>query len=62
MTHDNFDNLEDSVQRLLKRMGKEHRRYTETLTLQSRLEENLNDVRVYGDDENRRAECARIIE
>jgi WD40 repeat protein len=62
MTHDNFDNLEDGVRRLLERLGKEHRRYMETLTLQSRLEENLNDIRVYGDDENRRTDRARIME
>lgn len=56
-----FDVYEDGVRRLLDKLGKGHRRYTEALTLQSRLQENLDGAREYGDDENRRAGRAQVI-
>ncbi len=56
-----FDVYEYGVRRLLEKLGPEHSRYTEALTLQSRLRENLDGAREYGDDENRRAGQAQII-
>ncbi len=56
-----FDAYKDGMQRLLEKLGPEHSRYTEALTLQSRLQENLDGVREYGDDENRQADRAQII-
>jgi RNA polymerase sigma-70 factor (ECF subfamily) len=58
---DIFAAYERGLAELMKRMGKDHPRYTETLTLQSRLRENLNDVRECGDYENRRAGRAHIL-
>jgi len=47
---------------LLERLGKDHQRYDEVLTLQSRLLENIARARRYGDTEVRRAERAEIVE
>ncbi|MBN1812817.1 MAG: ATP-binding protein [Anaerolineae bacterium] len=57
-----FDAYEDGVRCLLEQLGQEHRRYSEALTLQSRLSENIAGARQYGDDETRRAGRAQIIE
>lgn len=54
--------LESGLTRLLERMGSEHPRYTEALTLQSRLLENISAARTYGDMETRRAERAQIVD
>jgi tetratricopeptide (TPR) repeat protein len=53
---------ETGLSLLLKRLGQKHPRYTEALTLQSRLLENLAQARRYGDTETRRAERAEIID
>ncbi len=57
-----FAAYETGLSLLLKRLGQEHPRYTEALTLQSRLLENLAQVRRYGDTETRRAERAQIVD
>lgn len=54
--------LEHGLTRLLERIGSEHPRYTEALTLQSRLLENISAARTYGDTETRRAERAQIVD
>jgi tetratricopeptide (TPR) repeat protein len=54
--------LERGLTRLLERMGSDHPRYTEALTLQSRLLENISATRIYGDTETRRAERAQTVE
>jgi WD40 repeat protein len=56
-----LDAYEDGMRRLLEQLGQEHRRYSEALTLQSRLRENLDSALEYGDDEMRRADRAQII-
>jgi hypothetical protein len=53
---------ETGLEGLLARLGREHPRYAEALTLQSRLLENVASARHYGDDETRRAGRAQIID
>lgn len=57
-----LDAYQDGMRRLLTQLGQGHRRYSEALTLQSRLQENLDGVCQYGDDETRRAGRAQIVE
>lgn len=57
---DIFDAYEKSLPLLLERLGKDHPRYAEALTLQARLLENIEQVRRYGDTETRRAERTQI--
>ncbi|RLC86724.1 MAG: hypothetical protein DRI79_09630 [Chloroflexi bacterium] len=57
-----FRSYETGLGLLLKRLGHNHPRYTEALTLQSRLLENLARVRLYGDTETGRAERAQIMD
>jgi len=59
---DVFTAYETGLTRLLERMDKEHPRYSEALTLQSRLLENIIQARRYGDTETRRAERAQIVD
>ena len=59
---DVFTPYETGLTHLLRRLGKDHPRYTEALTLQSRLLENIVQARRYGDTETRRAERAQIID
>jgi hypothetical protein len=49
------------LNRLLERLGKEHPRYADVLTLQSRLLENISQTQRYGDTETRRAERAQMV-
>ena len=58
---DPFDAYETGLARLLTRLDEGHPRYTEALTLQSRLQENIVQSRRYGDTESRRAERAQIV-
>lgn len=58
---DAFTSYEMGLTRLLERMGKEHPRYAESLTLQTRLLENIAQVRNYSDSENLRSERNRIL-
>lgn len=60
--HDVFSSYKAGLERLLERIDKKHPRYTELLTLQTRLSENIAQSRRYGDTETRRAERARILE
>ncbi len=57
-----FREYESGLGRLLESLGRNHPRYTEALTLQARLLENLGSVRLYGDTETRRAERAQILD
>lgn len=59
---DTFTGYEKGLTRLLERLGKEHPRYDEALTLQARLLENIYQARQYGDTETRRAERAQIVD
>lgn len=59
---DTFASYETGLTELLERLGKEHSRYTEALTLQSRLLENVSQSRQYSDTETRRAERAQIVD
>jgi len=59
---DPWSAFENGVTRLLEQMGREHTRYADVLTLQSRLLENISATRTYGDTETRRAERAQIVE
>jgi hypothetical protein len=59
---DAFSSYEHGLKALLERLGKDHPRYPEALTLQSRLLENIAHARLYGDNEIRRAERAQIVD
>ncbi len=59
---DIFSSYERGLEELLNRLGRGHPRYAETLTLQARLRENIDQTRLYGDTETRRAERAQIVE
>lgn len=58
---DVFIRYETGLHRLLERLGSEHPHYVETLTLQTRLLENIAQVREYSDSENLRSERNRIL-
>ena len=58
---DVFSSYEQGLKALLEQLGQDHLRYTEALTLQSRLLENIAQARCYGDAETRRAERAQIV-
>lgn len=59
---DTFTQYEKGLTRLLEQLGKGHPRYTEALTLQARLLENITQCRKYGDTETTRAERAQIVD
>jgi len=59
---DVFTAYETGLTCLLEQMCKEHSRYSEALTLQARLCENIARARRYGDNEICRAERAQIVE
>ena len=50
------------VQRLLAKLDKQHSRYLEALTLQTRMQDNQTAARVYGDTEILRHDRAQIIQ
>jgi len=56
-----FTQYEVGLVRLLEQLGKEHSRYTEALTIQTRLLENIRQARLYGDHPASSAERARIV-
>jgi hypothetical protein len=58
---DLFTLYETSMQFLLDKLGQEHPRYSEALTYQQHLRENIAMSRQYGDTEMRRAERNAII-
>ena len=57
---DVFTPYESALEELLDRLGKEHEKYIDALTLQSGLLESINAARLEGDTEGRRAERRRI--
>jgi hypothetical protein len=59
---DIFPHYEQGLEELLERLGKNHPRYTDALTLQTRLLENIAQTQRYGDTETRRAERAQILD
>lgn len=59
---DNLAPYETGLARLLEQMDREHPRYLEALTLQSRLRENVSEARGYGDTETLRSERMQIVE
>ena len=59
---DVLTSYETGLSLLLKRLGHDHPRYAEALTLQLRLLENLARVRRYGDTETNRAERAQVVD
>jgi hypothetical protein len=59
---DIFTLYETGLTRLLERLGSDHSSYTDALTLQSRLLENMAQAQQYGDTETRRAERAQIVD
>ncbi len=60
--NDIFSPYERGLDALLSRLGSDHPRYAETLTLQSRLRENVGQARRYGDSETLRAGRAQILD
>lgn len=62
MTADVFSAYERGLDALLERLGREHPRYPEALTLQLRMLENIAQTRRYGDTETRRADRSQIID
>src|SRR3989304_479762 len=58
---DIFNTYENGLDQLLKKTGNNHPRYSELLTLQARLLENIKLTRLYGDSEARRADRAQIL-
>jgi formylglycine-generating enzyme required for sulfatase activity len=59
---DIFASYEKGLTQLLDRLGSDHLHYVESLTLQTRLLENLAQVRNFSDSENLRSERNRILE
>ena len=57
-----FTQYEAGLEQLLGRLGKEHPRYAETLTLQSRLLENIAQARQYGDTDALKNTRAQIVD
>ena len=51
---------EQCIKVLLKRLGKDHTRYVDVLTLQDRLRKNLEDTASLGDTSSLRNEWAQI--
>lgn len=63
MSHDDaFAPYETGLRRLLARLGAEHPRYQDVLTLQARMQENILLARMQGDTEARRADRMQILQ
>jgi photosystem II stability/assembly factor-like uncharacterized protein len=58
---DPFTSYETGLKRLLERLGSDHPRYTDALSLEAQLRENINLARSDSDSENRRADRNRIL-
>jgi len=58
---DVFDSYTTGLTRLLERLGQDHPQYTEALTLEAQLRENVSLARSEGDSETRRADRNRIL-
>jgi len=61
MTGDEFTPYQIGLTRLLEKLGEEHRRYIEALTLQSRLLNNIAKAREYGDALQLQHDRAQIV-
>lgn len=61
MTRDEFTPYEIGLTRLLEKLGEGHPCYIEALTLQSRLLNNINQARLYGDDATSKTARAQIV-
>jgi hypothetical protein len=61
VSRDAYFSYEDGLLLLLEWIGRSHPRYTEALSYQQRLLENITQSRVYGDNETRRSERNEII-
>lgn len=59
---DIFASYEHGLAVLVRRLNTDHPRYTEALTFQNRLLENVQQSRRHGDTETRRADRAQIVE
>jgi hypothetical protein len=59
---DAYSSYEAGLRRLLEKLGPDHPRYSEALTYQQRLQENISQTREYGENETRRANRAEIID
>ena len=59
---DVFTSYETGLTHLLRRLGQDHPRYTEALTLQSRLLENIAQARRYGDTDGLKHTRAQIVD
>jgi hypothetical protein len=59
---DHFSRYEAGITKLLARLGSEHRRYADALVYQQRLTENITQARRFGDEPERRADRAEIID
>ena len=58
---DVLSSYEQGLKALLEQLGKEHPHYSEALTFQSRLLENIDQTERWGDTEIRRAERAQLV-
>ena len=58
---DAFTPYETGLAHFLERLEQDHPRYTEALTLEAQLRENVGQARLDGDTETRRADRARIL-
>ncbi len=59
--NDIYAQYEDGLEKLLSRIGRDHPRYMEVLTLLARLQENINRAQRYGDSENIRTDRSYVI-
>jgi len=59
--NDAFAPYETGLTRFLERLGQDHPRYAEALTLEAQLRENVRVARLDGDSEARRADRYRIL-
>lgn len=57
-----FEAYQSGLRELLRRVDRGRDDYTDALTLQTRLTDNLSDAQRYGDTETRRAERAQILD
>jgi hypothetical protein len=62
MAEPHFDHYRIGIRELLEAIGPDNASYAEALTLQQRLEENLDSADRFGDTPSLKAERARIIE
>lgn len=59
---DVFSDYKNGLSRLLTELGDKHDHFTDALTLQTRLLENIEQAQLFGDTETRRADRAQILD